>query len=146
MSPRNAHRRLLLGFLLLQAFTLFTLAKPLTNPISLLNSATTSTALVSNRVSTSHNVTSLSSSSNIIDYTIVGTLLVLRITETGSVLSWVDVNKVIDKAIHSVVIIINAGHGKEVISGGNFRALTEVLQVIIKTLRNAKFTYFVLGK
>lgn len=32
---------------------------------------------------------------------------------------WFDVNEVIDKAIHSVEVIINAGHGKEMIAGGN---------------------------
>ena len=120
---------------------MFTLAKPLTSPISLLNSTTISTA-----PAPSQSVTLLHSSSNMMDYHIRGTSLVLRITETGSKFTRFDLNLIIDKAIYSVVRSINTGHGKEYIAGGKFWTLTQDMDIDIKAFRDAGFTYFVLGK
>ena len=125
--------------ILLHAFTVCVSAIPPTSLVPFLNNVTISRFA-------SQNVTSPSSSSNSLDYPIIGTRLVLRITETGEVFTEAATNRIIDRAISEVVIIINRGSGRDSIKNNRFGDMTEDIELRIQSIPDKGFTYFVLGK
>lgn len=146
MSRKNICRPLILIFLLLQPITIIASAIPPINPVSLLNSAVLPTASTPLKEPISHNATSPKTTPNIMDYHIVGTPLVLRITETGLTFTERAVNEIIDFSIRLVVRKINTGFGGEKIDHGRFSQLSTAIDMRIVALEDANFTYFVLGK
>lgn len=81
-----------------------------------------------------------------IDWPIVGTDLLLRITETGAELKREEVQRIIDSSLHIVVAKINSGRGSVAIEHGQFSQLTLHIDLRIYALEDQTFTYFVLGK
>lgn len=81
-----------------------------------------------------------------IDWPIVGTGLVLRITQTGAELQPKDVEQIIDFSVQKVVAKINSGRGRATIDNRRFFHLTARIDMRIFALQDAVFTYFVLGK
>ena len=139
MERRNVGGRLVLLLLLLQVFAICVLAMPLTNPVSFFHNITISRFA-------SQNVTSPGFSFNPLDYPIVGTHLILRITETGELFTEAAVNRIIDQAINGVVTIINRGSGRDPIVHNKFGAMTEDIELRIQSIPDKDFTYFMLGK
>ena len=138
MAQRNVRGRLVLLFLL-QVFAVCISAIPLTNPVPSFHNITISRFA-------SQNVTSPGSSSNPLDYPIIGTPLVLRITETGDQFTEEAANRIIDRAISGVVTIINRGSGRDPIVHNKFVALTEDIDLRIQSIPDKGLTYFMLGK
>ena len=136
----------LLFLLLLQVLTNCTLAIPLTTLFPFFNNITISRAPTPNKGFISENVTSLGTPSNPLDYLIVGTPLILRITETGDLFTQIAVNDIMDGAIRRVVKIINKGSGSKFLEHSKFGAITESIELRIQSLPDKGFTYFVLGK
>ncbi len=146
MSRKNIGRPLILLFLLLQALAIITIAIPLTNPVSLLNSTTNPTSSISLDGTISQNATSPSLPLDMFDYHIVGTPLTLRITETGGPFSRYAVNEIIDAAIYKVIMKINTGSGKKKIEHGKFDTFAADIEIRITALANEELTYFLLGE
>ena len=113
MSRRNVGRPLILLFLLSQALAIIASAIPPKTPVSLLNSTAIPAASTPLKSLTSHNVTSHEMTSVMMEYHIVGTPLVLRITETGISFTERAVNEIIDSSIRLVVQKIITGSGNE---------------------------------
>ena len=124
---------------LLVLLTVCVSAIPLTNPVPFLNNATISRFA-------SQNVTSPSPSSNPLDYRIIGTNLILRITETGDLFTEAATNRIIDHAISEVVTIINKGSGRDFLRLNRFGDMTGDIELRIQSIPDKGFTYFVLGK
>ena len=138
MARSNVRKRLIFLFIH-HFFTACVSAIPLTNPVPFLHNVTLSGFA-------SQNVTSPASRSSPLDYPIVGTQLVLRITETGDEFTEAATEKIMDLAIHEVVIIINRGSGRKSLLHDRFRALTRDIELRIQSIPNKHFTYFMLGK
>ena len=81
-----------------------------------------------------------------IDFHILGTKLVLRITETGTKLEPKYVEQMIDFCLQRVVAEINKGRGKAPIDSARFFQLTARIDLRISALPDMLFTYFNLGK
>ena len=124
---------------LLQVFAICVLAVPFTNPVPFFHNITVSRFA-------SQNMTSPGSSFNPVDYPIIGTRLVLRITETGDQFTEAAVNRIIDSAINEVVTIINRGSGRDSLVHNRFGAMTEDVELRIQSIPDKGFTYFMLGK
>ncbi len=146
MSRKNIGRPVILLFLLLQALAIITLAIPLTNLVSLLNSSTTPTSSMPLDATISQNATSPSRPLDMFDYHIVGTPLTLRITETGGPFTQNAVNEIIDAAIYKVIMKINTGSGRKKIENGKFDMFAADIEMRIFALANEELTYFLLGK
>ena len=144
MSP-NSIRRPAILLVLLQTLAIITLAHPFTNPVSLLNTTIIHTASISLEVPVSQNGT-ISGYPVTFDYRIVGTPVVLRITEVGLLFSQAGVEEIIDGSIQRVVRQINRGAGKRPIEHDRFEALSREIVLRITGLENAGLTYFLLGK
>ena len=138
MARRNVRGRVVL-LLLLPVFAICISAIPLTNPVSFFHNISTSRFA-------SPNATSPGFSFDPLDYPIVGTPLVLRITETGKPFTEVAVNRIIDRAIREVVAFINRGSGRKSLEHNKFGALTEDIELRIQSIPDRGFTYFFLGK
>ena len=132
--------------LLFQAFAIFIPAQPYTDPVSLLNATKVPTAQKPYGGLISKNVTLPGRLSNRVDYWIVNTPLVLRITETGREFTVSVVDRAIDSAIRKVVAKINTGFGPERIDPETFYYLSGEIDICIKALQDAEFTYYFLGK
>ncbi|KAF6225062.1 hypothetical protein HO133_010257 [Letharia lupina] len=145
MAHRKVCRPFVLLFLLLRADAIVTLAISPTNPVSLLNDTIIAPASTPLAGLISQNATSPSLSQNMIDYRIVGTPLVLRITETGQTLSQSSVNRVIDAAIRRIVGKINSGAGSKPIDGGKFWQSSSDIEVRLNAISDGQLTYFLLG-
>ena len=124
---------------LLQVFAICVLAIPFTNPFPFFHNITVSRFA-------SQNMTSLGSSFNPLDYPIIGTHLVLRITETGNLFTEAATNKIIDRAINEVVTVINRGSGRDSLVHNRFGVITEDVELRIQSIPDKGFTYFILGK
>ena len=135
MARRNVGGRLVLLFLLHICVS----AIPLTNPVTFFHNITISRFA-------SQNVTSPGFSSNSLDYPIIGTHLVLRITETGELFTEATANRIIDRAISEVVMIINRGSGRDSLVHNRFGALNQEVELRIQSIPDKGFTYFMLGK
>lgn len=151
MSQKNARRPLILLFLLSQILSTIAFTTPPTDNVSPLNITKTPTASSStpleNLISQDENATSPNSpEKNIFDYRIVGTPLVLRITELGSLVTRNAVNRIIDAGIRRVVAKINTGFGPKPIEEGKFWVLSTDIDMRITALEGAKLNYFLLGK
>lgn len=146
MAHRKVCRPFILLFLLLRADAIVTLAISPTNPVSLLNDTIIAPASTPLAGLISQNATSPSLSQNMIDYRIVGTPLVLRITETGQTFSKSSVNRVIDAAIRRIVGKINSGAGSKPIDGGKFWQSSSDIEVSLNAISDVQLTYFLLGK
>ena len=138
MARSNVRKRLIFLFIH-HVFTACVSAVPLTNPVPFLHNVTLSGFA-------SQNVTSPASSSSPLDYRIIGTQLVLRITETGDVFTEAATNRIIDLAIHEVVIIINRGSGRKTLLHDRYGLLTRDIELRIQSIPDKGFTYFMLGK
>ena len=138
MARRNMRGRIVLPFLL-QVFAICVLAIPLTNPVPFVHNITISQ-------SASQNVTLPGFSFHPLDYPIIGTPLVLRITETGDRFTKAAANKILDRAINGVVAVINKGSGRNPIEHDRFGVLTEDVELRIQSIPDKRFTYFMLGK
>ena len=138
MARRNVGGRLV-PLSLLQVFAICVLAIPFTNPVPFFHNITVSRFA-------SQNVTVPNSSFNPLDYPIIGTRLVLRITETGDLFTEAATNRIIDRAINEVVTIINRGSGRDSLVHNRFGALTEDVELRIQSIPDKGFTYFMLGK
>ena len=137
MARRNVCGRFIFLFLL-QAFALCVSAIPLANPVPLFHNITISRFA-------SQNVTSPGFSFRPLDYPIIGTNLVLRITETGNLFTKATANEVIDRAIQRVVAVINRGLGRESLPADRFTMLTINVDLRIQSIPDKGFTYFILG-
>ena len=133
-------------FLLLQALTIVTVAISLPDSVSLLNSTIHSISPAPFNNTALNDSTLPRTSLNTIDYYIIGTALLLRITETGRPFSEAAVNEIMDAAIHEVVRKINAGAGKDKILHDSFAEITPAIELRIKALEDARLTYFLLGE
>ena len=145
MLPNNVRRPAIL-LVLLQTLAIITLAHPLTNPVSLLNSTIIHTASTSLELPVSQNGTTSGHPQNIFDYRIVGTPLVLRITEIGLPFSTAGIEDIINASIQRVVRRINSGAGKRPIEHDRFSALSPEIDLRISALENEELNYFFLGK
>lgn len=149
MSRKNIRKALSLHlplFLFLQTLAIVTLAIPLTNPVSLLNDTMILTASTPLEESVPQNATTPSLPKNMIDYPIIGTQLVLRITETRNPFFKITVETIIDGAIRRVVKKINTGFGRKPIENGKFEMLGANIDMRIAALANEEMTYIMLGK
>ena len=146
MSRKSVGRPLILHFLLLQALAITTIAIPLTDPVSSLNSTTNPTSSMPLNGTISQNATSPSLPLYMFDYHIVGTPLTIRITETGGSFTGYEVNEIIDAAIYQVILKINTGSGQKKIEHGRFEMLTANIVMRITALANDEITYFLLGE
>lgn len=138
MARKFVRGRLVFLFLF-QVFAVCVSAIPLANSVPIFHNITTS------RVA-SQNVTSLSFSFRPLDYPIIGTNLVLRITETGDLFTKAATNQIIDRAIQKVVTEINKGSGHNSIPHNRFALMTDNVELRIQSIPYKGFTYFVLGK
>ena len=138
MARRNVRGRLVL-LSLLQVFAVGVSATPPTNLVPFFHNITISRFA-------SQNVTSPGFSSYPLDYPIIGTHLVLRITETGDQFTEAAANRIIDRAISGVVSIINRGSGRDPIVHNKFVALTKDIDLRIQSIPDKGLTYFMLGK
>ena len=145
MSP-NIIRRPAILLVVLQTLAIITLAHPLTNPVSLLNTTIIHTASTSLEISVSQNGTTSGHPLNTFDYRIVGTPLILRITEVGFPFSQTGIENIIDASIQRVVRQIINGAGKEPIEQDKFEALSREIELRIDALVHGGFNYFMLGK
>ena len=145
MSLYNIRRPAIL-LALLQTLAIITLAHPFTNPVSLLNTTIRHTASTSLELPISQNGTTSGYPQNTFDYRIVGTPVILRITEVGLPFSPAGVGEIIDSSIQRVVRHINRGAGKRPIENDRFDTLSREIVLRITGLENAGLTYFLLGK
>ena len=145
MSPNNIRRPAIL-LVLLQTLAIITLAHPLTKPVSLLNTTIIHTASTSLELPVSQNDTTSGHSLNTFDYRIVGTPLILRITEIGFPFTQTGIENIIDASIQRVVRQIINGAGKQPIEKDKFEALSREIVLRIDALAHGGFTYFLLGK
>ena len=145
MSPNNI-RRLAILLVLLQTLAIITLAHPFTNSVSLLNTTIIHTASTPLELPVSQNGTTSGYPQNTFDYRIVGTPVVLRITEVGLSFSLAGVEEIIDSSIQRVVRQINRGAGKRPIEHDKFDTLSREIVLRITGLEDAGLTYFLLGK
>ena len=145
MSPNNA-RRLTVFLVLLQTLTIITSAHPLINPVSLLNTTTIHTPSTSLELAVPQNGTTSDHPQNTFDYRIVGTPLILRITELGFPFSATAIETIIDASIQRVVRQINNGAGKQPIERDKFEELSREIALRIDALAHGGLNYFLLGK
>ena len=138
MERKNVRRRIVL-LLLLPVFAICISAIPLTNPVSFFHNISTSRFA-------SQNATSPGFSFDPLDYPIIGTPLILRITETGKLFTEAAVHRIIDRSISEVVAVINRGSGRDSLVHNRFGALTEDIELRIQSIPDRGFTYFFLGK
>ncbi|KAM0795862.1 hypothetical protein BDR22DRAFT_893704 [Usnea florida] len=141
MSPNNACR-LATFLVLLQTLTIITSAHPL---ISLLNTTTIHTPSTSLELPVPQNGTTSNHPQNTFDYRIVGTPLILRITELGFPFSAAAIETIIDASIQRVVRQINNGAGKQPIERDRFEELSREIELRIDALAHGGLNYFLLG-
>ena len=145
MSPNNA-RRLAVFLVLLQTLNIIISAHPLISPASLLNSTTIHTPSTSLELLVPQNETTANHPQNTFDYRIIGTPLILRITELGFPLSTAAIESIIDASIQRVVRQINNGAGKRPIERDKFEELSREIVLRIDALAHGGLNYFLLGK
>ena len=145
MSPINIRRPAIL-LVLLRTLAIITFARPLTDPASLLNTTIIHTASTSLELPISQNGTTSGHHLNTFDYRIVGTPLILRITEIGFPFSQTSIEYIIDTAIRRVVKQINSGAGKEPLELNKFEVFTPEIVLRIDALAYGGLDYFLLGK
>ena len=145
MSPINIRRPAIL-LVLLRTLTIITLAHPLTNPVSLLNTTIIRTVSTSLELPVSQNGTTSGHHLNTFDYRIVGTPLILRITEIGVPFSQTSIEYMIDTSIRRVVKQINSGAGKQPLEQNKFAEFSREIILRIDALAHGGLNYFLLGK
>ena len=145
MSPNNIRTPAIL-LVLLRTLAIITLAHPLTNPVSLLNTSIIHTASTSLELPVSQNGTTSGHHLNTFDYRIVGTPLILRITEIGFPFSQTGIEDIMDASIQRVVKQINSGAGKQPLERDKFEAVSREITLRIDALAYGGLNYFLLGK